>query len=727
MLGKALTFTIGAGLGASFHSSAKRAKTVMGSIGKVYNKNVAKLGAINTVQALGKELKSLQSQTAKTAGEKKELDKQIRKAQKSLGKATTQAKKMGVTFDKTTLKSQKLWTSFKIGAAYTAKSIHKLGVGFIKFTGIIGGAVGSVYAMTAKLATSMDNIIKTAKKLNIGVEPLQELQHAAQLSGLEIGTFNTALEMQIKNIADAAKGTGVAVRAMEQLGLNAQDLNKLAPEQQMNKIADALKNVNNQNDKLRIAREIYGRSGSGMLNVLNTGSTGINKMRQDAQDTGNVSKESDLKNAEKFNDELLRFKSILTGLTKTVGSALMPVFSDMMIEFKNFFGKNKEQTKQWAKDFGSSLKDLLKGGLELLRVGLKFSKFMGNLINNTIGFKSAAVLAIGIIFGKVTGLFSILTPVIKWSTKALWKHIGGWQGFKDAVSKHGKSAFNFIKNGSKTSFTFLKKYGKSAFRGLGTGFKNLGGVFKTVGLGLWKGIAGLIPVLGTFFTTTIGFIWSTTVAMLACPITWIVLGIMAIIGVGFLLVKFWKPIKKFFIGVFKAIAWWALWPVMLIIKFWKPIKGFFAGIWDGIITGVKWCWNLLKGIFSWSPFALVTKAYGAMFNWLDKKFAIFKKIGSAWRKIKGWFGGGDKDSKEDDPREQDIISATKQAQNSSPAAMMSRNNQAQINNNQKISINIKPTKGMNEEKVAELAVQKIQEQNESNMRDSFNDYDETMV
>ena len=179
--------------------------------------------------------------------------------------------------------------------------------------------------------------------------------------------------------------------------------------------------------------------------------------------------------------------------------------------------------------------------------------------------------------------------------------------------------------------------------------------------------------------------------------------------------------------------------------------------WGGIKKGASKLWGGMKKIFSKSPFKTTKQAWSTSFktlkngltslkNWSKgiwdsmtqkakgywmktKEWLKNSKLGKAWGWLKEKMGFGNaKKNAENDPRVEAVKSATKQAQASSPAAIMSRNSQSsQINNNQKIAINIKPTKGMNEEKIADLVVQKVQEQNETNLRGSFNDYDEVMV
>ena len=61
---------------------------------------------------------------------------------------------------------------------------------------------------------------------------------------------------------------------------------------------------------------------------------------------------------------------------------------------------------------------------------------------------------------------------------------------------------------------------------------------------------------------------------------------------------------------------------MLIIRYWEPIKNFFIGIWDGIKSGAEAAWNFITSIFS-----NVAEFFGSIF-------------GAAWERVKAVFSTG---------------------------------------------------------------------------------------
>ncbi|MFD4250396.1 hypothetical protein ACFWQL_11720 [Amycolatopsis thermoflava] len=134
----------------------------------------------------------------------------------------------------------------------------------------------------------------------------------------------------------------------------------------------------------------------------------------------------------------------------------------------------------------------------------------------------------------------------------------------------------------------------------------LGERLLTLGMGvgdLASGLANfLIPVLGSFgrmmLTSVIPTVWSFTTALLANPITWIVVGIVALIGTLYMLGAHFDTVKAI---ATNAVRW--------IGDRWRDLVGFLGGVarwigdvfshvWDGLISGGKWALNVLIDILN---------------------------------------------------------------------------------------------------------------------------------
>ena len=116
-------------------------------------------------------------------------------------------------------------------------------------TGIrtLGGAlagvatVGGLGALIDRSISAADAIGKTADKIGVGVEALQELRFAAKASGVEQQTLDMALQRFTRRAAEAAQGTGEAKDALAQMGIALRDQsgNLRSSEDLLGDVADA--------------------------------------------------------------------------------------------------------------------------------------------------------------------------------------------------------------------------------------------------------------------------------------------------------------------------------------------------------------------------------------------------------------------------------------------------------------------------------------------------------
>ena len=104
---------------------------------------------------------------------------------------------------------------------------------------------------------------------------------------------------------------------------------------------------------------------------------------------------------------------------------------------------------------------------------------------------------------------------------------------------------------------------------------------------------GAVPALAAFAAG----VWATTIALLANPLTWIVLGIVALIAALVLLVKNWDTVKRvvrdffdrygnYVLAALAVVAPFIAVP-LLIAKNWDQIVGIVGGIWSRVYETVK--------------------------------------------------------------------------------------------------------------------------------------------
>lgn len=174
----------------------------------------------------------------------------------------------------------------KRGIASIKKSLAGLDQAFAALgTGI---SLAGVTAFTVNAARSADQINKLSDRLALSTEALSEFGFVAKQSGLDFRTFGTALQRAIRRVADAADETGPAVDALRELGLNAKQLETLAPDQVFEALAEALSQVDSEYKRVSLAQKIFDSEGVALLQTMTRGAEGVRELREEFRQFGAV-------------------------------------------------------------------------------------------------------------------------------------------------------------------------------------------------------------------------------------------------------------------------------------------------------------------------------------------------------------------------------------------------------------------------------------------------------
>lgn len=182
-------------------------------------------------------------------------------------------------------------------------------------------AFGASLAALTKVSVGYgDKIAKTADKLGVGIEALQELRYAAERAGVSSNTLDMALQRFGRRAAQAAKGGGEAKDVLKQLGISTVDANGSlrSIEDMLGEVADGFMNTKDANERLLIAMKLFDSEGVALVNMLKNGSSGLNDMRQQARDLGVVLDEKLARDAEKAADKLGDLQKVLQVRTAAI-------------------------------------------------------------------------------------------------------------------------------------------------------------------------------------------------------------------------------------------------------------------------------------------------------------------------------------------------------------------------------------------------------------------------
>lgn len=132
--------------------------------------------------------------------------------------------------------------------------------------------------------------------------------------------------------------------------------------------------------------------------------------------------------------------------------------------------------------------------------------------------------------------------------------------------------------------------------------------------------------------------WATNAAMLACPITWIVLAIAALIAIIVACAVHWDTLsaagKKCWEAIKGAWSTVAEWFSNSVIK---PVFGFFKGLWSSIVGVFKSIVNWVKANFK-SILLFIINPFAGAFSYLYENFEGFRNfVNGILRSVKNLF------------------------------------------------------------------------------------------
>ena len=190
-------------------------------------------------------------------------------------------------------------------------------------------AIQSIQNFISNISLGMANIATTAGYLGIATEALQELRYGADKSGISIDTLEDALkELQIRAV-DATLGSGEAFDAFSKLGLNAKNAagRIREPLELLDEVADRLMKLPTQSDRIWVVDSIFGDEGAKLLKMLNEGSLGLKKMRQEARFLNYVIDDKSLNRAVSFNRNIKNMKNAFKSFSNAMVSSVTPAMN----------------------------------------------------------------------------------------------------------------------------------------------------------------------------------------------------------------------------------------------------------------------------------------------------------------------------------------------------------------------------------------------------------------
>lgn len=205
------------------------------------------------------------------------------------------------------------------------------GMGGLAAAAGLGALATGLKSATADIAKLAD----TADRIGLTTNELQELQHAAQQTGVDTGVLNMAMQRFTRRVAEAHQGAGELKGTLELYGIATKDANGQNRKaiDVLGDLADRIKNTESEQEALRIAFKAFDSEGATLVNTLRNGAEGLAEYRKQAHEFGVVIERDAIEAARNFDtmlDTLARRISINLKSSLAEGIRDIGAFADAL-------------------------------------------------------------------------------------------------------------------------------------------------------------------------------------------------------------------------------------------------------------------------------------------------------------------------------------------------------------------------------------------------------------
>lgn len=189
----------------------------------------------------------------------------------------------------------------------------------------------STAAIVVSAAKAMDATSKMAQQVGVTTEALTGMRFAAQqFANISDQQFDQAMRRMTRRIEEAAAGSGSAKKALEEMGLSAQELSRMTPDRQMLALADAMKRTESQANRLRYTMAIFDTEGMALVPALQQGAAAFEDNIKLAERYGVVLSTEAAQAAEQFTTNLSHLGAMMDGLKIQLASEILPTINQFI-------------------------------------------------------------------------------------------------------------------------------------------------------------------------------------------------------------------------------------------------------------------------------------------------------------------------------------------------------------------------------------------------------------
>lgn len=224
-------------------------------------------------------------------------------------------------------------------ASNALKAIQGLSTGSVAAFAAVGAAVTAVVAAikalhenTVQVAHDVDEMITESMVTGLSTQTIQQFKYAENLIDVSYSTITSSLTKLTRSMASARDGNAATADTFKALGVSITDAsgNLRSSEDVFYDVVDALGQVDNATERDALAMEILGKSAQDLNPLILQGSDALRGLGEEAEETGYVLDESQIKKLGEVDDAYQRTQLQIEALKKGLAADFAPASREAM-------------------------------------------------------------------------------------------------------------------------------------------------------------------------------------------------------------------------------------------------------------------------------------------------------------------------------------------------------------------------------------------------------------
>lgn len=485
----------------------------------------------------------------------------------------------------------------------------RLGANLFKLGALGAAGAWGATRMVQAYTEPTDLAVKLSRRLSMSFDDMQRLIGASsRMTSLGSDEMGANLEMFERRLGEAAAGVGEAAKAYAWAGIDLRDSNGnvRSSVDLMMDVADKMANIDHEAMRQRFATALFGRSGSGMIDMLAEGRKGIEAEIALWEQSGQMITEEDAILAEEFNTNLGHLTGTIRGLRNRIASGLVPAMNDWFVRIIELTQANRDLISVKVHE---ALQRAWSAITAVGRTVSRAAEFVG-------GFGNLALWVAGIMAGRF--LMSVFLAAAAFVKLA-----------KDVALVAVRISF-FLVRGVVLATRHLLVFAARGVMGAATSLVSLS--------------RGLIGLAARAIPAAIMGIRAMSLALLTTPVGWIITGITAVAGIAVLLYRNWDGVAAWFGSMWEGVKAFftqspgeiarqllSFTPAGMIYRHWSGISAWFGRMWEGVKTFfAQGSGEIARQLFSFTPVGMIYRHWDGIAAW----------FGDMWAGVKAFFDGG---------------------------------------------------------------------------------------